>query len=51
MGDIEFSSFFGAVRKNTDDGNVPRVGLGVVLCPLWVNGGLRPDVELEDLDV
>jgi hypothetical protein len=51
MGDVEFPSFFRAVRKNTDDSDVPCVGLGVVFRPLRVDGSLRPNVELKDLDV
>jgi hypothetical protein len=51
MRDIEFSSFFRAVRENADDGSVPCVGFRVILCPLRVNSSLRPNVELEDLDV
>jgi hypothetical protein len=51
MRDIEISSLFGAVGKNTNDSNVPRVGLGVVFRPLGVHGSLGPDVEFEDLDV
>jgi hypothetical protein len=51
MRDVEFSSFFGAIRQNADDSNVPCVGLGVVFGPLGVDGSLRPNVELKDLDV
>jgi len=44
VGYIEFSSLSRAIRKHPDDGSIPGVGLGVVLGPLGVDGGLRPDI-------
>ena len=44
VGYIEFSSLSRAIRKDPDDGSIPGVGLGVVLGPLGVDGGLRPDI-------
>lgn len=40
-----------AIRKHPDDGSIPGVGLGVVLGPLGVDSSLRPDIQLENLDV